>query len=266
MHKYKSLLFVVMLAALLGSCFEPPEYPVVPNIAFNNVKFVDVDGTQDSLILTFDFQDGDGDIGMDNNDPRFFGPPYHSFNLILDNDGNVVEIGDTSIAFPIYSYESVIIDNQLRIVDRVGEYATSDFAFPTYNCRDYIFISDTQADSLDPDKTDTVLIQQNIYSNNIILDFYRKRNGQYENITKEFSVAQPQCPETFDARFPVFDPGNIGRSLEGSISYALLSSGFKSVFLNDSIKIEFYIFDQALNQSNVISTPDFTLPGLIQNN
>ncbi len=228
---------------------------MVPFIEFDNIRFVDLDDSQDSLILTFKFQDGDGDIGIDNNDVF---PPYHSFNYAIDADGQFVELGDTSIAYPVI------------LVDRFGEFrwgtfATEEFEFPPFNCKNYTFEEDIFADSLDPDQTDTVLIQQNIYSNNIIVDFYRKRLGVYENITAEFSAAQPNCPETFDSRFPIFDRSNIGRSLEGKISYAMLSSGFKSVLTaNDTIRIEFYIFDQALNQSNVAFTEDFTLQGLLE--
>ena len=49
------------------------------------------------------------------------------------------------------------------------------------------------------------------------------------------------------------------RAIEGKIRYAMLSLGWNSIFRNDTIKLELKIKDRALNESNVVSTPDFTL-------
>ena len=75
------------LAALLAlagagtsSCLTPPDYPVEPTISFNNVKLNRILPTngntieQDELVFTLDFQDGDGDLGLDPND--LLVPPF----------------------------------------------------------------------------------------------------------------------------------------------------------------------------------------------
>ena len=261
MSKYSSLIFASLFVLLVTACYEPPEYPDNPIISFKDLRFIQVDDGQDSLILTFNFTDGDGDLGLSNNvntNPEDFRPPYHSFNAVFDDEGELILFGDTSIAFPTILRDPFGFDFQ-------GEFEDAPFDLPAYNCKDYAFVIDQEADSLDPDQRDTVLIQENPFANNIIIDFYRKRNGVNENITSEFSVFNPQCPETFNSRFPVFDESNIGRSLEGSISYAMLSSGFPFVFSNDSIRLDFHIFDRSLNQSNVVSTPYFTLQALAGN-
>ena len=48
------------------------------------------------------------------------------------------------------------------------------------------------------------------------------------------------------------------RPLEGSLRYGMTSSGWLFLF-RDTLKIEVMIQDRALNKSNVVSTPDFTL-------
>ena len=39
----------------------------------------------------------------------------------------------------------------------------------------------------------------------------------------------------------------------------MLSLGWNSVFRNDTLKLEIKVKDRALNESNVVTTPDFTL-------
>jgi len=55
------LIFTFM--TICSSCSDEDTYPVTPEIAFKSLeKFTGVSG-QDSLMLTFSFTDGDGDIG-----------------------------------------------------------------------------------------------------------------------------------------------------------------------------------------------------------
>ncbi len=251
MNKYISVVALIGFLASLEGCYEPPEYPDSPIISFRDIRFVDLTDSQDSLILVFNFTDGDGDLGLNHTDVF---APYHRFNWVVDANDDPIELGDTSIVYPLILREQYGFKYQ-------GPYSEDTIELPPYNCRDYYFIDDPLADSLDPDKTDTVLIQPNLYTNNIIVKFFRKRNGEYTDITDDFSLNN--CQGSFSSRIPVFDESNFGRSLEGTITYPMLSSGFKSRFLNDSIMIEFFIVDRALHESNVVRTPDFTLPGLL---
>ena len=63
----------------------------------------------------------------------------------------------------------------------------------------------------------------------------------------------------------VFDQENIGKSLKGDVSFAMLSQGFQQTFRNDSIKMRFYIYDRHLNKSNIAETPDFVLINITRN-
>ena len=125
-----------------------------------------------------------------------------------------------------------------------------DQSLPEYGCSDYLVTTD-----LDTDEVDTFLIKKNIFNKNIYVNFYKKIRGAYQLINDDFS--QGGCVEFFNSRIPVFDQENIGKSLKGDVSFAMLSQGFQQTFRNDSIKMSFYIYDRNLNKSNIAETPDF---------
>src|SRR5688572_16452720 len=87
MKTIKSL--VLLLGALaLGSCFDPPEFPNVPQIEFADIQFKEGNATNrtDSLIVTLRFKDGDGDLGIDASDPLYnTGPDFNNVRLYQTN-------------------------------------------------------------------------------------------------------------------------------------------------------------------------------------
>jgi hypothetical protein len=76
-----TLTFIVFFVVLAG-CLKEEEYPIVPEIKFED--FILLLNTQTGIIergvLRISFKDGDGDIGLNQNDTA---PPY-DFNLIID--------------------------------------------------------------------------------------------------------------------------------------------------------------------------------------
>jgi hypothetical protein len=65
----KAILTATFTVSVIG-CFEVPNYSEVPEIAFNNIdKFTVPDSfsgaKRDSVIITIDYKDGDGDLGED---------------------------------------------------------------------------------------------------------------------------------------------------------------------------------------------------------
>lgn len=59
-------LTILVTALALGSCFDPPEFPNTPHIDLLGVAFREGGGSvNDSLIVTLEFEDGDGDLGLD---------------------------------------------------------------------------------------------------------------------------------------------------------------------------------------------------------
>lgn len=62
-------LFLASVAAVLSSCSDEDTYPVTPEIAYKSLeKFTNI-SQSDSIVLTFSFTDGDGDIGSPESDP-----------------------------------------------------------------------------------------------------------------------------------------------------------------------------------------------------
>lgn len=86
------------------------------------------------------------------------------------------------------------------------------------------------------------------YYYNFIIDYYEMRGGVFKKVNLAFPLS---------ARIPVLNPDNNGKPIKGTLVD-------KSVFLNpnpvyDTVKYEVYIYDRALNKSNVISTPTLIL-------
>jgi len=214
------LLHIGTLSLLaLSFCTRPPELPVIPSIEFEEVLFKEVEGP-DSLIVSIFFQDGDGDLGLTSYDIY---EPYHPYDVKLDNNGDTLYFGDSP-------------------------------EMPAYNPVDYVILRDNDGNPLD-----TIWVELNPNHYNIFVRFFEKKNGKYE----EFVWRDPPYYQTFDGRFPllntkIVDNRLIIRPLEGSLRYGMSSSGWLFLF-RDTLKLEIMIQDRALNKSNVVTSPDFTL-------
>ncbi len=211
--------FLVIAAGFI-SCNRPPELPVVPSIEFENIEFKEADGP-DSLIVSIYFQDGDGDLGLA---PYETDDPYHPYDILKNEDGDTIFIG-------------------------------SEPGLPEYNPIDYLILRDQ-----DGIAKDTVLIGLNENHYNFFIRFFTKRNGKYTH----FNWRDAPYYQTFDGRFPILntvsalDNGLRERPLEGSLRYGMTSSGWLFLF-RDTMKVSIQIQDRALNKSNIVESPDFTL-------
>lgn len=217
---------------LFTSCFIPPEFPNEPSISYNNIVFNR--GTEpldpDSLILTLNFQDGDGDLGLrsEGADTR---EPYHDIWYFVKDDGSLLTYSDRQDA----PYDSLL----------------PAFEFPYY-CSNYVINEN------DIGVIDTFYVEPNEFHHNINVKFYVRKNGEYSEFDFETEF-NPLCGETFNGRFPLLNPDGRDRPLEGTLKYKMQSAGFELLFRQDTLMLEVFIYDRALNQSNVIQTPDFVL-------
>jgi hypothetical protein len=84
MRVIKSLCLFGGLAVAIGACFESPEYPNTPKIAFEDIYFMEANGP-DSLVLVITFQDGDGNLGLpdDQLDPRYEVAPFNRYTYAI---------------------------------------------------------------------------------------------------------------------------------------------------------------------------------------
>lgn len=222
-NSYLSLIAVFLIAI---GCYPPPEYPDAPSISFNDVTFYDNPTGTDSLVLSLNFRDGNGDLGLR---PTENNEPYNPINYPRDNDGNLIERGsDPSLPDDDCSYV-----NQLFVIE---------------------------GDSVYKD----IYIEPNENHFNIEVDFLVKKGGTYEPFN--FQEFYPDdCGLSFYGRFPLLqDDDDIGTGpVEGVLNYRMKSPVWNVFFApDDSIRIQARIRDRALNVSEQILTPPFTFQAI----
>jgi len=224
---------LLMLIIFFGSCFEAPNYSVIPVIELKSVSFIDVADPYnvDSLQVVIGFKDGDGDLGLNANETD---APYNEKTYLYTNTGTLVTY-KTKRTNPNYAY-------------------LPSFVSP-YNCTNWEVRKKDQ-------QIDTVYFESNPNQYNIFVQFYLKnQDGSYSEFDwqKEFA-SYPSCGETFNGRFPVLSKDlSLKKPLEGSIKYSMKSVGFLVLFNIKTLKLRITIQDRALNKSNTIDTGDFTL-------
>jgi hypothetical protein len=282
-------LALLVIAAIFGSCFDPPEFPNVPEIAFEGIEFYDGAST-DSLVLSISFKDGDGDLGLSGEDPLYISSPYDN-PLFYQTTGNgkmipihkdvyILQEGDTLNLLNIENPNAGDL-----VFPRTRKQPGYDFlpVFVPPGCPDYEFQLESrlyieQADSAVLDKfvdiIDTLRFTNATFYE--ILDtLYVTTNPEHYNIEVDFLVKDPNSTHpdhpgftefdwreeycvTFDGRFPVLSDSE--SALEGTLRYSMNSTGFLSIFgLDTPLMLRVQIKDRARNQSNVIFTKVFTL-------
>ena len=81
MNFAKIMIFIVFLGLLVTACFRPPTYPDTPSIGFASIRNVPISNGNDSIYITITYQDGNGDIGLEQNENT---PPYQ----VTNSDGS----------------------------------------------------------------------------------------------------------------------------------------------------------------------------------
>ncbi|MGK7395357.1 MAG: hypothetical protein ACNS62_12340 [Candidatus Cyclobacteriaceae bacterium M3_2C_046] len=220
-------LFVLFVAVLvLLSCERPPELENIPRISFEDVEFKE--GSRfDTLVVSVYFEDGNGDIGLRGSGPDTE-PPYHLFEYVTDDFGEKVELGS-----------------------RPG--------LPPYNKLDYVVEEDENG------VNDTIFIEFNEDYFNFFVDLYTIEDG----VPVFFDFRKPPFEVIgFYGRIPYLKEGETDddRPLEGTIRYRMQSAAWLNTFSLDSLQLNVYIKDRALNKSNVVESPVFTLLGIMEDN
>ncbi|MEP2023170.1 MAG: hypothetical protein ABJH98_06185 [Reichenbachiella sp.] len=265
----KTLLLFAVFSSFIFSCQEPDPYPITPQIYFNNIQYVELleNGNPDSLILYFDFEDGNGDLGLEGDEIQ---TPYQDYNFYYDANGVLITYDQTDVNLPITIYDpaediNITFDEDIR---------------PSYDCINYeiLYIDyenrrylppGTDPDDIDTNvyEQDTVFLQRNPFRNNIEVKYFRKTGiDEYEEIDWRYRASEYGCGLSFDGRFPILDFESLSNSgsLEGTIKYGMVSAGFRTVLKKDTFNIKFRIMDRSLRQSNFAETGDITLDQLIR--
>jgi len=116
--KVAFILPFVFVMVILSSCFKAQNYPIEPVISEPSFLIMG-----DSAVLSFNFTDGDGDIGLEDNEksPPYDSSSYYYYNLYLDyyekDDVNGwqrgIDLAGDSISFS-YRLEPIIVSGKSR--------------------------------------------------------------------------------------------------------------------------------------------------------
>jgi hypothetical protein len=87
------------------------------------------------------------------------------------------------------------------------------------------------------------------YYYNYVITFFAKQHGIYQQIDLD---------PPFSARIPVLNPDYPGKAIKGIITDTI-NLELVPHSLYDTIRFDAFLYDRALNKSNVISTPDIVL-------
>jgi hypothetical protein len=233
MHLIRGFALFAIILTGVSSCFNPPDFPVEPQIEFETIQYKEYgsgfDTEYDSLILTISFKDGDGDLGLD---PSENAPPYNNkFYYLIGTEYITYETKRTN---PNYD-------------------TLPDFVKP-YNCINWEVYKENNV------VVDTLYFQLNPDYNNITVEFLVKNpDGTFTEFDWREAFNYPNCGISFDGRFPILFKDKPGAPLEGKIRYGMGSIGFKILFSTKTLKLRVQIKDRALNRSNFIETTEFTL-------
>jgi len=144
----------------VASCLNPPDYSDTPEISFSKIETKRIEkreGTYDTISITVSFKDGDGDLGLSNEDTD---PPFNEVNIIN---------GDT---VPNKNYNNYFITPQIR--DENGNFNDLDLGGFNYNSRYPRLEPDTQGDRKAPlrgDLTFGLIFGQNSFAPNTSVRF-----------------------------------------------------------------------------------------------
>ena len=152
---------ILIVSLVLQSCFKKEEYPIEPNIAYDSFKVFG-----DSATLTFNFTDGDGDLGLNDSDtlaPYDISSEFH-YNIYVnyyekdDQQGWVqgLDLDGNPVVFR-YRMEPVITKGKSKGIKGKIEIGISNGLY-------YNPLSD-QSDTL---KYDIQLIDKALHKSNII--------------------------------------------------------------------------------------------------
>lgn len=235
----KRLVNWLALCGIVGlfavSCADPPQYSPIPSIEYDNVIFKDITdpSLQDSLIITVRFKDGDGDMGLDATET---GTPYNDKFYFVFPDGTFV------------TYKTKRTN---------PHYDTLPAFIKPYNCINWDIKTVNS-------KIDTFYYQANPNTHNIFVQYFIKNSdGSFTEFKWTEQFGYPFCATSFDGRFPILSK-NLSQKipLDGTIRYGMVSTGFLVLFSIKTLKLRITIEDRALNKSNSVETPEFTLQSI----
>lgn len=247
MNRFISAVFLATVSFLI-SCNDDdkePDYPIEPYIESADLKFVEIEGltSPDSLILSFYFRDGDMDLGLDYQTETDLDSPYHSINLYLQKEKELIKITTNNEKltpendlYPsnIPSLNTNNHDGKLAVVRTKklpGFEYLPDFSTSNY-CNNYTYtylLVDEKDKSVFDESYKVVQTFQSVRNSTqyLLVDtFYYDMNPNFYNIKLDFLVKQPddsflefdwnkEYCTTFNGRFPLLKGIKKGTTMVG---------------------------------------------------
>lgn len=275
MRVIKAIVLFCFSMVAVSACFEAPEMSIIPKIEFKSLQFKEV-GTVadfDTLILTFNFKDGNGDIGLGQGEQDSYYPFHNADFFIGDEFGDTTRISPFNLdEYTVIAGEPPSIPYKLITANTPSQNPAYSY-LPSYNpsdCAPYSLRGLLVQASLNlVDATYTIVdtIQLRQLSNNQLVTFYLvnepflyKNNPYHYNLEVKFWIFKNGAFEefdwfkeyciTFDGRFPVLSQN--GKAVEGTFRYAMPNSSFIEIFGSNPIRITARIRDRALHSSNLM--------------
>jgi len=87
----------------------------------------------------------------------------------------------------------------------------------------------------------------------VFVYYYKKKGGVF-NLT-----VNPDSSNNFNVKLPMILPDGVKRPIKGDIDYLINIYYDLSLSKNDTVYVEFYLQDRALNKSNLIASPEIVL-------
>ena len=213
------------------------------------------------------FKDGDGDLGIDEGNPTFSSYPFHPINYFLELDGDTTKISTEKVYKNVPPLIKINKGQSGKLISVRTRNKPGYENLPAYNCYNYNFdsvyvskenksifdesyyLKDSLVSSTDPTiyiLLDTFYIENNPNHYNITVQFETKNSPGTDPQYSPFDWRKEYCT-TFDGRFPVLTETKV--PLEGSLKYAMPSSGFVDLFSGETLHLIIQIKDRALNLS-----------------
>jgi hypothetical protein len=254
----RTLNFLALFGLLLvGSCFEPPQYSVIPRIEFESVRtrITPDPQTPDSLIVMVGFRDGDGDLGRDGESDA---PPFNQkwYHLI-----DPVASCEETVPLPCLkrSYiDDTNLGNYVKYSSRRTnpDYDTLPPYIKPYICDNYQILREENNQVID-----TVYFEYNPREFTYFCDLYTVEAGVPQKFDWYIGSSCPLPGGGLYGRFDILakdgDPA-LGLPLEGSITFRIASNSIASALQNKVLQLRIRILDRAGNYSNEVTSNNFT--------
>jgi hypothetical protein len=249
---------VVLVIVGLDGCFTAPTYPTSPRIQLledrDSFYFLKNTGNDlDEFVVSLNFQDGDGDLGLASNetDPKY----KDQYFFFIASSGQITTVEKIEESNVSYKFKR----------------QNPRYNLPSYNCTSWEIAEFKNKDNVM--FKDTIYTELNPNRFNILIDYYTKKTTNPSDtsytkfdIFKRYEELSLGCPDGTlgGGRFPVL-ASDLGKAapLDGKLVYRIRSFGLDIIFnSNTTMKIRVRIEDRAFNKSNQVESKPFTLTGI----